>query len=178
MYTPHLLIYVCRVCSTCDDEGYSDEVEAVRFVLAVVTVEDTLEVDETIADAASNGNTLVAMAAAVEGGVGWIRRGFVAATVVVEALEVVLELVGSLPRRTWPPPTFLSSLGFEGATLSSSSHGQMASLVVALKNLCYKIILFFNEGGLRVFEIDRRVGVNILVAEYYDFDKKYSKFIR
>lgn len=118
--------------TVCDDEGYSDEVEAVRFVLAVVTVEDTLEVDETIADAASNGNTLVAMAAAVEGGVGWIRRGFVAATVVVEALEVVLELVGSLPRRTWPPPTFLSSLGFEGATLSSSSHGQMASLVVAL----------------------------------------------
>jgi hypothetical protein len=59
---------------------------------------DTLEVEETIADAASNGNTLEAMAAAVLVGVGWIRR----------ALEepvtgVVDGLMGSLPRRTCPP---------------------------------------------------------------------------
>ena len=91
---------------------------------------DTLEVEETIADAASNGNTLEAMAAAVLVGVGWIRR----------ALEepvtgVVDGLMGSLPRRTCPPAGGFfveSSAAFdfvlpEGGRLSSSQ-GQMASL--------------------------------------------------
>ena len=109
--------------------GCSDDVDDVLLWGAATEV-DTLEVEETIADAASNGNTLEAMAAAVLVGVGWIRR----------ALEepvtgVVDDLMGSLPRRTCPPAGgfFVESsaaLDFvlpEGGRLSSSQ-GQMASL--------------------------------------------------
>lgn len=92
-----------------------------------------MEVEETIADAASNGNTLEAMAAAVLVGVGWIRRALEEpVTEVVDDLAAEeVRVMGSLPRRTWPG-FFVESSALDfvlpGGGRLSSSQGQMASL--------------------------------------------------
>ena len=94
-----------------------------------------MEVDETIADAASNGNTLEAMAAAVLVGVGWIRRALEAPVTEVNVDDLAAEevrVMGSLPRRTWPG-FFVESSALDlllpgGLGRLSSSQGQMASL--------------------------------------------------
>ena len=89
------------------------------------------EVD-TIADAASNGNTLVAMAAAVQVGIGWLRRGVILEEVTADEVlaAVDVRLLGSLPLRTWPLMLEESSLGLMLGAGGPSSHGQMESLAV------------------------------------------------
>ena len=95
-----------------------------------------MEVDETIADAASNGNTLEAMAAAVLVGVGWIRRALEEPVTEVNVDDLAADevrVMGSLPRRTWPG-FFVESSALDfvlppgGLGRLSSSQGQMASL--------------------------------------------------
>lgn len=91
-----------------------------------------MEVEETIADAASNGNTLEAMAAAVLVGVGWIRRALEEpVTEVVDDLAAEVRVMGSLPRRTWPG-FFVESSALDfvlpGGGRLSLSQGQMASV--------------------------------------------------
>ena len=95
-----------------------------------------MEVEETIADAASNGNTLEAMAAAVLVAVGWIRRALEepVTEVNVDDLAVEVRVMGSLPRRTWPGGGFFvesSALDFvlPGGGRLASSQGQMVSAV-------------------------------------------------
>jgi len=116
----------------CNEGAASDDVEPVRGFLAVVMAEDegAFEVEDTIADAASNGNTLVAMAAAVQVGIGWLRRGVILEEVTAEVLAAVdVRLLGSLPLRTWPFLLEESSLGLMLAG-GPSSHGQMESFAV------------------------------------------------
>ena len=93
--------------------------------------EGAFEVEDTIADAASNGNTLVAMAAAVQVGIGWLRRGVILEEVTADEVlaAVDVRLLGSLPLRTWPLMLEESSLGLMLAG-GPSSHGQMESLAV------------------------------------------------
>jgi hypothetical protein len=94
-----------------------------------------LEVEETIADAASNGNTLEAMAAAVLVAVGWIRRALEepVTEVNVDDLAVEVRVMGSLPRRTWPGGFFVESSALDfvlpGVGRLASSQGQIVSAV-------------------------------------------------